>query len=116
MNLMPALAAKDLGGLFELDPEGTVVYSKLRKNKEVFETEPSVVGHNFFDEVAAFENIDEFRNRFRYFVKGSSSIENFNFDFRYENSKIPARVMLVRVNETGFERHGNLIIVDIRKI
>ena len=116
MNLILALTAKDLGGLFELEADGTVVYSKLRKNKEAFETEPSVVGHNFFEEVAAFENIDEFRNRFRYFVKGSSSIENFNFDFRYENNKMPARVMLVRVNENGFDRQGNLIIMDIRKI
>lgn len=115
MNLIPALTAKDLGGLFELDMNGTVVCSKLRKNKEVFETEPGVVGHNFFDDVAAFENIDEFRNRFRYFVKSSGSIETFNFDFRYEQNYLPMRVMLVRVSESGYDRRGSLVIVDIRK-
>ncbi|HEY0429997.1 MAG TPA: hypothetical protein VGC76_19590 [Pyrinomonadaceae bacterium] len=116
MNLAPVLTAKDLGGLFELDAEGTIIYSRLRKNKEMFETEPGVVGHNFFDEVAAFENVDDFRRRFMYFVKGSSSIENFNFDFRFEENAVPMRVMLVRVSENGFGSSARLVIVDIRKI
>jgi hypothetical protein len=116
MNLTPVLTSKDLGALFELDVEGTVHYSKLRRNKELFETEPGVVGHNFFDEVAGFENVDEFRQRFRYFVKGSNSIENFNFDFRYEENAVPMRVMLVRISETESSENTRLIIVDIRKI
>ncbi|MGC2235721.1 MAG: hypothetical protein WA584_06145 [Pyrinomonadaceae bacterium] len=116
MNLMPALASKDLGALLELDAEGMVHYSRLRRNKELFEIEPDAVGHNFFDEIAGFENVDEFRRRFRYFVKGSNSIENFNFDFRFEENEVPMRVMLVRVSENGYDENTRLIIVDIRKI
>jgi hypothetical protein len=116
MNLISTLTAKDLGGLFELDADGTVIYSRLRKNKEFFDTEPGVIGCNFFDEVAAFENVEDFRRRFRYFVKGSHSIENFNFDFRFEENAVPMRVMLVRVSEHGQSEKTNLVIVDIRKI
>lgn len=116
MNLIPALTSKDLGGLFELDAEGMVYYSRLRRNRELFETEPDVVGRNFFDEIAGFENVDEFRRRFRYFVKGSNSIENFNFDFRFAENAVPMRVMLVRVSETESSDNTRLIIVDIRKL
>ena len=116
MNLVPVLSAKDLGGLFELDTEGTVVYSRLRKNKDWYETEPGVVGCNFFDEIAQFENVEDFRRRFRYFVKGQNTIENFNFDFRFQENAVPMRVMLVRVSENGQNERSDLVIVDIRKI
>lgn len=116
MNLIPALTSKDLGALFELDADGIVHYSRLRRNKEFFEPEPDAVGHNFFDEIAGLENVDEFRQRFRYFVKGSNSIENFDFDFRFEESAVPMRVMLVRVSETESNENTHLIIVDIRKL
>lgn len=116
MNLTTTLSAKDLGGLFELDADGTVVYSRVRRNREMFEPEPGVVGSNFFDEVAAFENVEDFRRRFKYFVKGTNSIENFNFDFRFAESAVPMRVMLVRVSETEHNENTNLVIVDIRKI
>src|ERR1044072_4678800 len=116
MNLASTLTTVDLGALFELDAEGTVVYSRLRRNREMFEPEPRVVGQNFFEEVAAFENIDDFRRRFMYFVKGSSSIENFNFDFKFEKNAVPVRVMLVRVSEHDHSESSRLVIVDIRKI
>jgi hypothetical protein len=116
MNLVPVLKSSDLGGLFELDSEGTVFYSKLRKNKLLFDTESDMVGCNFFDEVAAFENVNDFKQRFKYFVKSSDSMENFNFDFRDEEMVVPVRVMLVRVGESAQDGHTKLIIVDIRKI
>jgi hypothetical protein len=116
MRLVSTLTAKDLGGLFELDADGTVVYSRLRRNEEIPDTAPGAVGCNFFDEVAAFENVEDFRRRFRYFVKGSNSIENFNFDFRFEENAVPMRVMLVRVSETDHNENAHRIIVDIRKI
>jgi hypothetical protein len=116
MNLTQTLTSKDLGGLFELDADGKVLYSRLRRNMETFEPEPGVVGCNFFDEVAAFENVEDFRRRFKYFVKGSNSTENFNFDFRFEQDAVPMRVMLVRVSETENNENANLVIVDIRKI
>jgi hypothetical protein len=116
MNLAAALTAKDLGGLFELDADGTVVYSRLRRNKVLFDPEPGAVGCNFFDEVAAFENVEDFRRRFRYFVKSTHSIENFNFDFRFEENAVPMRVMLVRISETDHNENARRVIVDIRKI
>jgi hypothetical protein len=116
MNLTQTLTAKDSGGLFELNAEGTVVYSRLRRKRELFAAEPGTTGCNFFDEVAAFENVDDFRRRFMYFVKGSNPVESFNFDFRFEEDAVPMRVMLVRVSETENNEHTNLVIVDIRKI
>lgn len=115
MNLTSTLTAAGSGGLFELDAEGTVVYSRPA-NRDLFEGQSSAVGRNFFDEVASFENVDDFRRRFRYFVKGSAAMENFNFNFRFEENQVPMRVMLVRVSEHGQTANANLVIVDIRNI
>ena len=53
--------AQELLGLFELDDAGKVLYCRMDSAGEPSGTSQDIVGHNFYNEVAHFENVDEFR-------------------------------------------------------
>jgi photoactive yellow protein len=103
-------------GVFELDTAGTVMYSRVNPNVNAASFTPSsdLVGRNFFDEVAPFKNIEEFRRRFRHFARGSDSAEKFTFTCQFEEHPAEMKVMLTRISEREFDEDKKLIIVDIR--
>jgi len=102
-------------GCFELDAIGTILYTKIEAEGIFGSRKPSVIGQNFFDEVAPFANIEDFRGRFNRFIKSRDAAENFTFNCRVENSDVPAKVMLTQINEHQFNDHRQLVMVDIRK-
>jgi hypothetical protein len=105
-------------GLFELDTAGTVMYSRVNPN--IYDNASSAppssdfVGRNFFEEVAPFKNVEEFRRRFRHFACGSDSAEKFTFTCQFEERPAEMKVMLTRISEREFDEDKKLIIVDIR--
>ena len=102
-------------GLFELDTAGTVMYSRVNPNVYESVAPPSdFVGRNFFEEVAPFKNVEEFRRRFRHFACGSDSAEKFTFTCEFEERPAEMKVMLTRISEREFDEDKKLIIVDIR--
>jgi len=102
-------------GLFELDTAGTVMYSRVNPGIYAATTPPSdFVGRNFFEEVAPFKNVEEFRRRFRHFACGSDSAEKFTFTCQFEERPAEVKVMLTRISEREFDEAKKLIIVDIR--
>lgn len=102
-------------GLFELDTAGTVMYSRVNPNVYENAAQPSdFVGRNFFEEVAPFKNVEEFRRRFRHFARGSDSAEKFTFTCQFEERLAEMKVMLTRISEREFDEDKKLIIVDIR--
>lgn len=104
-------------GLFELDTAGTVMYSRVNPGAYAASaaTAPAdFIGRNFFDEVAPFKNIEEFRRRFRHFARGSDSAEKFTFTCQFEEQPAEMKVMLTRISEREFDEDKKLIIVDIR--
>lgn len=103
-------------GLFELDTAGTVMYSRVNPSAYAASTVPSsdLVGRNFFEEVAPFKNVEEFRRRFRHFACGSDSAEKFTFTCQFEERPAEMKVMLMRISEREFDEDKKLIIVDIR--
>lgn len=104
-------------GLFELDMMGTVMYSKVDpKNSSVNSLPPNLVGLNFFDEVAPFQNSDEIRRRFRYFAKGSDSADKFTFTYQADEQPMEVKVMLTQISEREYNGSEKFIIVDIRKV
>jgi len=101
-------------GLFELSDEGTVLYSRCdppRSTQQLSQT----VGRNFFDEVAPFENTDEFRRYLNRFIRSDFPSESFNFTCQINNQNIPAKVMLVRIIERSSAQRAKTTIVDIRR-
>jgi hypothetical protein len=104
-------------GLFELDTAGTVMYSRVNPSIYAASTNASssdFIGRNFFDEVAPFKNVEEFRRRFRHFACGSNSAEKFTFTGQFEERPAEMKVMLTRISEREFDEDKKLIIVDIR--
>jgi len=101
-------------GLFELSDEGTVLYSRSAAAQSA-QPSPEIVGRNFFDEVAPFENTEEFRRYVERFIQSDFPSESFNFTCQIKNENIPAKIMLVRIIERSSERRAKTTIVDIRK-
>ncbi len=103
-------------GLFELDLTGTVMYSKVDPNNSSVSLPPSLIGLNFFDEVAPFGNSEEIRRRFRYFAKGSDSADKFTFTYQTDEQPMEVKVMLTQIKEREYNGSEKFIIVDIRKV
>jgi len=102
-------------GFFELSDEGTVLYSRAGSGASSNAALAQLVGRNFFDEVAPFENTEEFRRCLNRFIKSNFPSENFNFTCQVKNQNIPAKIKLVRVIERSSSERAQTTIVDIRR-
>jgi hypothetical protein len=106
------LATQKLFGLLELDPLGTVIFSKLEGDEKSAGV-VNVVGQNFFSEVATFLNIAEFRQRFESFGNNPEPSSSFMFNCDYEDGAVPVKVLLARLREdTGYP---GSVLVYIKK-
>lgn len=112
---MPNSTAR-IFGLFELDTAGTVMYSKVDPHTSSVNPATSLIGRNFFDELASFENVAEIHQRFRYFAKGSDAAEKFTFTYLYERQPVAVKVMLMQISQREYDERGKVIIVDIIKV
>lgn len=114
MNFASYLTATNTSGLFELSNDGHVLYSRFRRNNELINATPELVGQNFFDEIAGFENAKDLWRIFNNFVKSNQFTDNFVFDCRYAEKTVPVRVMMVRAFENNYPNYGEIVIMDIR--
>ncbi|MCA1817410.1 MAG: hypothetical protein LC746_13650 [Acidobacteria bacterium] len=110
-----AVARQIIYGLFELDDEGTVLYSRVEPDGETGGATADVSGRNFYEEVAPFENVEEFRRRVAAFAAGSGSADRFNFSCRCGDTAQPVKVLLARVRERMSGTRTKSVLVHIRK-
>ncbi len=110
------LDQRKLFGLFELDSAGTVLYSRIEPDGHTMGEVPDVAGHNFFNEVAPFENAEELRSRVRAFTNGDGQADNFHFTCRVDSGPLPVKVLLARICERSNGKHTKSILVHIRKV
>jgi hypothetical protein len=103
------LIAQELLGLFELDPLGKVLYYRM----DSAGTSPDMTGHNFYEEVAPFDNVEEFRRCVTDFTQGAKAADSFDFDCHYDGSDHPVRVLVARI----FVNRNNTksVLVHIRR-
>src|SRR5215207_9241469 len=87
------LIAQEPLGLFELDDAGKVLYCRI----DSAGTLPDVTGHNFYNEVAHFDNVEDFRRCVTDFTRGEKPADSFDFACHYEGSDHPVRVLLARI-------------------
>ena len=106
------LTTQRLFGLLELDPRGTVIFSKLEGDEKSAGT-VNVVGRNFFSEVAIFLNVAEFRQRFETFDSNPEPSSSFMFNCAYEDGAVPVKVLLARLREDI--GHAGSVLVYIKK-
>lgn len=102
-------------GIFEVNESGTVLYSRLHEIGLSANNSESIVGRNFFEEFADFENCKDFRQRFRNFLQSRQSVDNFHFDYLIEMETIAAEISMTRGHESGDNRSLDFVILDIRK-
>lgn len=103
--------AQELLGLFELDPAGKILYYRMDSAR----TTPDITGHNFYDEVAPFENVEEFRRCVTDFTRGAKAADSFDFDCQYDGSDHPVRVLLARICEHVNRNNTKSVLVHIRR-
>ena len=105
------LTAQQLLGLFELDALGKVLYYRM----DSVDTSPDMTGHNFYDEVAPFENVEEFRRCVTDFTQGAKAADSFDFDCHYGGSDHPVRVLLARIYERLNRNNTKSVLLHIRR-
>src|SRR5215213_8542776 len=105
------LTAQELLGLFELDDAGKVLYYRMDSDG----TSPDMTGHNFYDKVASFDNVEEFRRCVTDFTRGGRAADSFDFDCRYDGSDQPVRVLLARISDRVNRNTTKSVLVHIRR-
>lgn len=110
MNYVTTNSSPSYVGIFELDTTGTVLYSRKPQP-----TAEHLVGQDFFEQVADFENAQDFRRRFRNFISSHNFKENFSFLCRSMQGNVPVRVLMLRAKENSQSQSNDIVILDIRK-
>src|SRR5215216_2506263 len=105
------LTAQELLGLFELDDVGKILYYRM----DSAGTSLDLTGHNFYDEIAPFENVAEFRQCVTDFTRGAKAADSFDFDGHYDGSDHPVRVLLARICERVNRNNTKSVLVHIRR-
>lgn len=116
INVSGSLASQPLFGLFELDTTGKIFYSKVESEGIYDDRKTALAGLNFYEEVATFKNINEFRRHLDQFVSRGDSVDKFDFVCRFDEGSEQVKVKLVRVSEREYDGCAKLTIVDIRKV
>jgi hypothetical protein len=108
------LKQQQLFGLFELDPAGTVLYSRVEPEGDG--AAPSVAGQDFFNEVALFANAEELRRRISAFTNSEAQADNFHFTCLCDGGPLLVKVLLACIRERSNGRHTKTVLVHIRKV
>jgi hypothetical protein len=109
------MTAQELLGLFELDDAGKVLYHRMHSAAEPSGTSADIVGHNFYNEVAGFENVEEFRRCVTEFTRSATAADSFVFDCRYEGYAHRVKVLLARIYESVNRENTRSILVYLKR-
>jgi hypothetical protein len=105
------LAGQHLLGLFELDSSGKILYCRMDST----DTSSDTTGHNFYDEVAPFENVEDFRRCVTDFTQSQKAADSFDVDCHYDGCDHPVRVLLARICEHVNPKNTKSVLVHIRR-
>jgi hypothetical protein len=103
-------------GLVELDPSGTVLYSRVEfDDSGADRSRPDLTGLNFYAEVAPFRNVVEFRRQLESFSRGQQPASSLDFTCEYDDGPLTVRILLARIRERSEQNTTKSILVHIRK-
>ena len=109
------MTAQELLGLFELDDAGRVLYYRMDSAGEPGGTSPDIVGRNFYNDVAGFENVEEFRRCVTEFTRGAMAADSFDFECHYGSSAHRVKVLLARICESVNRANTKSILVHLKR-
>jgi hypothetical protein len=103
-------------GLVELDPSGTVLYSRVERDGAASgRSGPDLTGLNFYTEVAPFRNVGEFHRQLDSFSRGQQPACSLDFTCEYDDGPLTVRILLARIRERSELNTTKSILVHIRK-
>jgi hypothetical protein len=106
-------STRDAFWLFELEDDGTVIYSRPHL-AEFGDGSDALEVHNFFDETFGFENIAEYRQNFRSFVKSNKAVASFVWRRSSAGESVDTKVLMTRVFQTGACPPTCVVMMEIR--
>jgi hypothetical protein len=101
--------------LFELQDDGTVLYSSPRPVRGVAYPTAPLVGRNFFDEVIGFEDVSELRRRFQRFVRGRTAADSFSVTCVAGPEPARARIVMTRTFQPGYSSPEGMVMLEIKE-
>src|ERR1043165_6264432 len=107
--------AQELLGLFELDDAGKVLYYRMDSAGEPGGTSPDIVGRNFYNDVAGFENVEEFRQCVTEFTRSATAADSFEFECRYGEFGHRIKVLLARIRESVNQNNTKSELVSLKR-
>lgn len=116
MNDASLLVFPDIFGFYELDSEGTVLYSRIKREGKFEKADSLLIGRNFFDDVLMSKNVNALRRRFKNFMDRGDTSDNFVFEYDGYDAVVPLKILIVNVAEKSGAERENLIFVEIRQI
>jgi hypothetical protein len=109
------MTAQELLGLFELDDTGKVLYYRMDSAGAPSDTSPDIVGRNFYNEVAGFENVEEFRRCVTEFTRSATAADSFDFECRYGEFVHRIKVLLARIRESVNRNNTKSVLVYLKR-
>ena len=109
------MTAQELLGLFELDAAGKVLYYRMDSAGDPSGTLPNIVGRNFYNEVAGFENVEEFRRCVTEFTLSDTAADSFDFECRYGDFAQRIKVLLARICESVNRNNTKSVLVYLKR-
>jgi hypothetical protein len=101
-------------GIFELDENGTVVYSNFEGSTGWANAEKDIKGRDFFNEVLGFTNVADLQRRLEVFKADSLLAQSFDFVCHYHNQSVPVKVLLAQLCDRS-EVRRKTILVHLRR-
>lgn len=100
--------------LFELEDDGTVIYSRPAVLKAEGTRTVAMEGQNFFEEPLGFEDIARYRQNFQSFIKSNRAAATFTWRCSAAGGSRDARVQMTRAYQTGTFPPTGVVMVEIR--
>jgi photoactive yellow protein len=103
--------------MFELDAAGVVIHYSPATDEKRDAPNESIVGRNFFDDLASLGQVEELRGRFLSFMAHGDSVERFTISFPYNQSSIKVQIVmahLIERSERGRERFALIRLMPER--
>lgn len=110
METASAALSNEIFGLFELDDNGNIRYSRSHLGGD----HHSIIGQNFF-EIFDMQRGHDLRRHFRRFIESHEAANSFTFDCPYNEAIIKAKVLMTRAFQTEDFPPESIVMLDIRQ-
>jgi len=101
-------------GIFELDDDGTVIYSSFEESNSWVGAEKDIKGRDFFNEVLAFTNVAELQRRLEAFKAEEIPARSFDFVCHFHQQSVPVKVLLARLCDK-LDGQPRSILIHLRR-